>query len=225
MSDTLTREKITAAGLEYFPQEGFFTKNGKIVSKTNALMINKRVYSLRVIAWILMTGQAPKGKVQSFIKDRYNLKWDSLYETKTKDVPLTQERLKKMVTYDPLTGLFTKYGVACEHKDSFGYTKVFVDGKLFWTHRLAWLYMTGEWPQQYIDHIDRDPSNNRWTNLRDVSQSQNMLNQRRHPESCVFYRGNYWVVSVKNKYYGCFSDKELATQKARQAIAENLMSI
>jgi hypothetical protein len=43
--------------------------------------------------------------------------------------------------------------------------------------RLCWLVYTGDWPEHTIDHIDRDPLNNRWTNLRDVPQSVNNQNK------------------------------------------------
>lgn len=44
-------------------------------------------------------------------------------------------------------------------------------------HRIIWLMMTGEWPPEEIDHIDHDPSNNRWANLRLASSSQNEINR------------------------------------------------
>lgn len=43
--------------------------------------------------------------------------------------------------------------------------------------RLCWLVHTGDWPKHTIDHIDRDPLNNRWGNLRDVSQAVNNQNK------------------------------------------------
>ncbi|WP_428999737.1 HNH endonuclease signature motif containing protein [Stenotrophomonas maltophilia] len=44
-------------------------------------------------------------------------------------------------------------------------------------HRLAWLYMTGQWPSGEIDHINHDRSDNRWHNLRDVSHQANQQNR------------------------------------------------
>lgn len=57
--------------------------------------------------------------------------------------------------------------------DHLGYKRVMVDYKMYLTHRIIWLLNYGEWPKDQIDHIDRDPSNNRLNNLRDVSRSIN----------------------------------------------------
>lgn len=99
---------------------------------------------------------------------------------------LTQARLKELMSYDPNTGIFireqnrgkTMKGSIAGTTRHDGYVTVFIDGHRYLTHRLAWLYMTGEWPETVIDHIDRNPSNNSFSNLRDVSQSVNMQNIR-----------------------------------------------
>jgi hypothetical protein len=65
----------------------------------------------------------------------------------------------------------------CTRSDK--YVTIKVDAKRYLAHRLAWLYVHGEWPSRHLDHIDGDPSNNRIANLRDVSRSINMQNQLR----------------------------------------------
>lgn len=55
-----------------------------------------------------------------------------------------------------------------------------VDGQNYYAHRLAWLYMTGRWPKEEIDHIDNDRTNDRFDNLREASRLLNSHNQR-HP--------------------------------------------
>jgi hypothetical protein len=96
---------------------------------------------------------------------------------------LTQERLKELLSYDPLTGVFLwrvdrggkKAGdvAGCRKRT---YTVISVDDRIYRAHLLAWLYMTGKWPNPFVDHRDLDKHNNIWTNLREATKSQNMAN-------------------------------------------------
>lgn len=99
---------------------------------------------------------------------------------------LTQERLKQVLHYDPRTGVFTRIarlgsrgvvGTTAGSVDKYGYWKTMIDGKHHKLHRLAFLYMTGNWPEHEVDHIDTDKSNNSWKNLRDSTHRQNMANR------------------------------------------------
>ena len=56
------------------------------------------------------------------------------------------------------------------------YIRVSIRNRLFMVHRVIWLWVTGGWPKNQIDHIDRDRVNNKWANLRDVTQSENQIN-------------------------------------------------
>lgn len=104
---------------------------------------------------------------------------------------LTLERLKQVLSYDPEDGRFTwiarcspfsriQIGAkAGDAKAARGnpYLGIEIDGRRYYLHRLAWFYTTGEWPKDTIDHIDRNRTNNRFVNLRDIprgAQSQNM---------------------------------------------------
>lgn len=62
--------------------------------------------------------------------------------------------------------------------DSTGYILIRINGKKYKAHRLAWFYVYGEWPCGNIDHIDGDPFNNRISNLRIATVSQNIANAR-----------------------------------------------
>lgn len=73
-----------------------------------------------------------------------------------------------------------------------GYLQIFIFGGHHRAHRLAWLYMTGAWPLAEIDHINLDPSDNRWENLREATHSQNGTNKRRHRDNTSGFKGVNW---------------------------------
>ncbi len=99
---------------------------------------------------------------------------------------LTQERLKELLSYDPETGVFIWAGNQFPkltakvsgnlRKD--GYRRIAIDGKDYYAHRLAWLYVYGEFPSNQIDHINRIKDDNRIENLRDVTQNLNQWNRK-----------------------------------------------
>jgi hypothetical protein len=99
---------------------------------------------------------------------------------------MTQEELRKLVSYNPENGEFrrlvttarkAKAGNVGGGLDDRGYRQIWVGGKHYWAHRLAWFYMTGVWPK-LVDHINGDKADTRWCNLREANKSQNAANQR-----------------------------------------------
>ncbi len=104
---------------------------------------------------------------------------------------LTLERLQEALRYEPKTGLFFwkirrqgiggKYyevGSSAGHLNGpEGYWCICIDRKRYAAHRVAWIIMTGEWPDHEIDHINLDRSDNRWVNLRAADDKQNSANR------------------------------------------------
>jgi len=103
--------------------------------------------------------------------------------------------------YDPVTGIITRNGKPAGHRDAQrGYIRIMIAGKNVYAHRLAWFLMTGAWPKHGIDHINRDPSDNRWTNLRDVTQSVNLLNKGIALAGVTWYKQTgKWQATIKRQ--------------------------
>lgn len=145
---------------------------------------------------------------------------------------LTQEKLKRLLSYDPETGVFvrlvslnskTRVGdiAGSIHKYK-GYQIVTVDGAKYFGHRLAWLYMMGEWPQE-IDHINQVKHDNRFINLRLATRSENSLYRPLRKDSSSGVKGVSWHSRVKkwtaqitykgkNRHLGYFDTKEDAKE-------------
>lgn len=150
---------------------------------------------------------------------------------------LTVEQLKNALTYDFNTGEFVwktrpsravKAGTVagCVEK-RIGYVTIGIKGRIYKAHRLAWLYMYGDWPKGLIDHINGKKHDNRISNLRDVSADGNSQNVRK-PNSRnksgfmgVIWFQNKWRASMsvngKSKWLGDFNTPEEAHQTYLEA--------
>jgi len=101
---------------------------------------------------------------------------------------LSQARLHELFHYDKDTGVFTRR-VRCGPivpgriagcvSGPKGYVVFQVGGTMYYAHRIAWLYLTGKWPDNFIDHRDGRKGNNAWANLREATHGENLQNQRR----------------------------------------------
>ena len=154
---------------------------------------------------------------------------------------ITQKLLKSVVHYNPETGSFTRIksrnskligrnaGVSdgCE-----GYLKVFVSGKLYLAHRLAWLYVTGSMPKDCIDHVDHNRTNNSFYNLREATKLDNRTNCPMRSNNKSGYTGVHWCVqskkwkaqisiSGKKISLGIFNDLDDAVKARLEAEVEN----
>lgn len=142
---------------------------------------------------------------------------------------LTADRLREIMSYDPETGIMVRrlavkrgpVGSAVGTVNSCGYLICRIHYRIYYVHRLAWLYMTGEWPAEYIDHINYNRSDNRWANLRQASKAQNVWNKRKMARNKSGATGVYWfkqygrwkasiVVNGRECFLGYFDDKSKA---------------
>ena len=97
---------------------------------------------------------------------------------------ISVERTRELLNYDPDTGLFvwreamaTRAGSVAGSLDGSGYIQIRVDQRKYLAHRLAWLFVYGQWPSQELDHINRCKTDNRIANLREATAAQNQQNK------------------------------------------------
>lgn len=141
---------------------------------------------------------------------------------------ISAARLKDLFEYNPKTGKFSRIkfvkgtvvGTIAGVVNGCGYVQIGIDYKVYLAHRLAWLWMTGEWPEDTVDHINNIRTDNRWKNLRRATVAQNVSNSRTPKDSFSGKKGAYlqpngrWRAGIThNKKYislGMFDTKEEA---------------
>jgi hypothetical protein len=145
---------------------------------------------------------------------------------------LTQELLKELLSYDPDTGIFTnltqrgkvKKGAVAGSKYSNGYIYIEVDYKRYRAHRLAWLYVYGEFPANQIDHINEIKDDNKIVNLRLATNLENQHNvSSLQLNNTSGFRGVFWrknrkkwkaiiYLNGRQKHIGHFDTAEEASE-------------
>lgn len=123
---------------------------------------------------------------------------------------LTQHRLKELLHYEYETGVFSwiatkknaKAGKAAGTIMKDGYVRIKVDGTGYLAHRLVWLYVEGYFPENKLDHINRDRKDNRRENLREASHQCNMRNRglfknNKTGITGVVFRGNKYTALIR----------------------------
>jgi len=146
---------------------------------------------------------------------------------------ITARRVRELLDYDPETGIFIwrrrplrcgleridrgwnkrfagKLAIGGRHPQ--GHFRICLYCRGYAAHRLAWLYVYGEWPKTDIDHINGNGGDNRIANLRLASVSQNIMNSKRHRDNTSGTKGisldkrsGRWHVYVTVKYKRVFS--------------------
>lgn len=124
---------------------------------------------------------------------------------------LTPEYLQRIFHYDSETGVFTRkyredrspmwngrHAGKVVGTNAHGYIKIALDYKEYMAHRLAWIYMTGETPDR-IDHINHARGDNRFSNIRNATQSQNGCNRGMQKNNTTGYKGVH--LNKRNKRY------------------------
>lgn len=169
---------------------------------------------------------------------------------------ITAAKLRALLDYDPETGVFTWLyrpvsmfkdgGHSAQHQQSrwntnyagkpagnrmtSGYVFISVCGCRDYAHRLAWLYVTGEYPNEHIDHVNGIRWDNRLVNLRAVSQFENAKNQRLRSTNTSGTMGVAWhrqrgkwgariMVAGRNISLGLYTEKDAAIKARREAEA------
>lgn len=158
-------------------------------------------------------------------------------------VMITLERLREVLEYSPDSGVWVwkactgaggvggwkaKPGKIAGSMHNEGYVVIRIDRAIYKAHRLAWLYMTGEWPRCTIDHINLEPADNRWVNLREATYSQNNNNRGLTMRNKSGFKGvsrnlmnsDKWIAHIKNRYLGSFNTAEEAHEAYCKAAEE-----
>jgi hypothetical protein len=149
---------------------------------------------------------------------------------------ITSDELLQLLAYDPQTGVFTWRvtmssrairGAKAGTRNG-GYVQLKINKRIYQAHRLAWLYVHGEWPPEFIDHINGDPGDNRIENLRLATSSQNLANSRRRRDNAAGVKGVCWNkrdarwraqirINGKKTYLGSFTEIKDAAAAYRSA--------
>jgi len=158
-------------------------------------------------------------------------------ETNTTNNTLEHDHLLELLKYHEEEGVFTYNYSPCNsiHKGQIagcingnGYMHIRIQGTIYQQHRLVYFYMTGMWPQKQIDHKNHITHDNRWSNLREVSISDNMRNKSLYsnntsgcPGVTFEERRGHWRAVIRNNnksiHLGYFNTKTEAICARKEA--------
>jgi hypothetical protein len=141
---------------------------------------------------------------------------------------ITLDELEDLLNYNPNTGIFTNRidrgyqalaGKPTGSYNSSGYIVLKIKQERYMAHRLAWFYVTGNWPKDKIDHINGIRDDNKFSNLREATVTQNNANTK--PSKGYRKRGDTYqaYISINNKFVslGTFKKEEEAAEAYKKA--------
>lgn len=143
------------------------------------------------------------------------------------EIKISRNDILRAISYDPQTGEFKwakgnkKYPPGAV--DKFGYRRISINYRRYYAHRLAWLIVHNEWPEDSIDHINGDARDNRISNLRKASHSENKKNEKLRKDNKLGIKGVSLRKSGKYRARIFFEGKHvslgdyLTPQEAQQA--------
>lgn len=149
-------------------------------------------------------------------------------------LPPSLERVREAFRYDQQTGLFYrridigrwKKGTSAGTMDRYGYINIMLDGYRRGAHAYAIFITTGKWPAEHVDHKNGDPTDNRLSNLREATPSQNCCNKRLggnrlHPRGVSQTPYGRWRASItvrrKTRHIGVYATQDEAAAAYRKA--------
>lgn len=127
---------------------------------------------------------------------------------KTKELLLSHDELIKILDYNQETGIFIwkheqKNGqikansiAGSIHKKT-GYIRIGINNMKYLAHRLAWFYVTGNWPIMTVDHIDTIKHHNWFINLREATMSEQGCNIKLRSDNTSGTKGVVWNKRVQ----------------------------
>lgn len=149
---------------------------------------------------------------------------------------LSAEVVRSVLDYEPETGMLrwkrrlssrTQVGAPAGTRCN-GYSKLALFGRQYYAHRLAWLHVYGAWPEGILDHINRNRSDNRISNLRDVGHAENGQNRAEQKNNTSGFKGVTWCegrmvwrsdisIAGRQKFLGHFKDAAQAAYARAEA--------
>lgn len=235
MSSFTSHHHLSAIGHQALSRE--FTYNQKTgellksVDSSNPIRYNKKGSPLVQVrgksitafklAWFLHYGKPYEGEITPLDGNSKNLSLANLSTKETRLSPPVSEILRKRFNYNPLTGSITKIEVnpnrmtntikeASVFRKRDSRTQMNLLGFKKLTTHFIWCYMTGDYPPVglFVDHIDRDVTNNKWDNLRLVTKQQNCSNRGDIKRKILYLRGVVKTSSGKLRARCMFNGKQ-----------------